>query len=570
MQKTPKFLEKISALLENTKPKTENCNSCGETFNIKEEDIETAKKYLAPLPTDCYHCRRKLRLSFANYTTFFNRDCDAPNHKEKVISLIPEEAKCLVEDCEFYWGEKSKRPHVEYNKNELFFDQFTDLFKKTPQPSLTKDASNFNSPYTAYGNQLKNCYFTFGGLKAEEVDYSTWPIHTRQTMDILIALYSENCYECVFPEKCYNCKFTYFSKNCLDCDFCYDCRNCISCFGCVNLRHRKYCFFNQQLSRETYKEKIKFLRTNTRSGLLEQRRKFWEFVKSQPTRGQRNEHSINSTGNYIVHSKNCKNCFWVLESENVNNGDFLLKLTNSADVTIGSMSNELYSVVLVGRESFGTKLSVNSNTISECEYVMNCKNCNYCFGCIGLENKKYCVLNKQYDADKYWELVDEIKTKMLEGGSYGKFFSLKLSPFPCSFKIMIKGYPSDEKSIMEQGGFWHHHQATDTQGLPIIELNDIPDSIEDVGSDITDRAIKYSSKNLFKIIKHELEWYKRKSIPIPSQPPFERMHERFQAANNFQVMETICSKCHTLIESAVDPKENSMILCEKCYQKEII
>ena len=40
------------------------------------------------------------------------------------------------------------------------------------------------------------------------------------------------------------------------------------------------------------------------------------------------------------------------------------------------------------------------------------ENCKYCLGCIGLRNQQYCILNKQYEKDEWFELVEKIFATM--------------------------------------------------------------------------------------------------------------------------------------------------------------
>jgi hypothetical protein len=35
--------------------------------------------------------------------------------------------------------------------------------------------------------------------------------------------------------------------------------------------------------------------------------------------------------------------------------------------------------------------------------------CTYCFGCVGLGKKDYCILNEQYDRDEYYKITGELK-----------------------------------------------------------------------------------------------------------------------------------------------------------------
>ena len=56
-----------------------------------------------------------------------------------------------------------------------------------------------------------------------------------------------------------------------------------------------------------------------------------------------------------------------------------------------------------------------------CEGIVTCynvlysrflENCKYCLGCIGLRNQQYCILNKQYEKDEWFEVVEKIFAAM--------------------------------------------------------------------------------------------------------------------------------------------------------------
>ena len=50
-----------------------------------------------------------------------------------------------------------------------------------------------------------------------------------------------------------------------------------------------------------------------------------------------------------------------------------------------------------------------------------CDHCQDCFACVGLKNKQYCILNKQYAKTEYEELVPKIITKMIADGERTTF-----------------------------------------------------------------------------------------------------------------------------------------------------
>ena len=57
------------------------------------------------------------------------------------------------------------------------------------------------------------------------------------------------------------------------------------------------------------------------------------------------------------------------------------------------------------------------------------ENCSFCLGCIGLKNKSYCILNKQYTKEEWYSLADKIFAQMDKDGTLGDFFPGNLNPF---------------------------------------------------------------------------------------------------------------------------------------------
>jgi hypothetical protein len=450
-------------------------------------------------------------------------------------------------------------------------EQFKELFLISPQPALTRDPTSVNSDYTNYGIQLKNCYYTFGGINSEEIMFSVWPLFAKNSLDMLISQNTDFSYNGVFPDGCYNCNYVYFSKDCLDCDFIYDCRNCSNCFGCVNLRNKKYCIWNTQYNKEDYLDKIKEFNLGDRKELKNYIDKLEKIIHDFPIRATRNEHSENYSGNYIINSKNTFNSFWCLDSENNNYTDFTANSSDNYDCSVGSWTSNVYSTICVGVHSSNVKFSSLGRELRDSEYIVNCKNCQYCFGCIGLYNAKFCIFNKQYTEEEYWKLVDGIKIKMLESGEYGEFFPLSISPFPYNASLSNIMYPTSKEKVLDLGGWWYEDDKINIpENMIIKERKEISEDIENITDDILDIGIKSEGNGkLFRIVKEELEFYRRKKIAIPSLTPYERIINRFKYVNNFKVFKDKCFKCGLEILSSYATSDGFKPYCDDCYKKEI-
>ena len=73
-----------------------------------------------------------------------------------------------------------------------------------------------------------------------------------------------------------------------------------------------------------------------------------------------------------------------------------------------------------------------SSQIGWCSYVYYCyflESCHHCLGCIGLKNKSYCILNKQYSKEEWEVLADKIFASMEVDGTLGEFFPASMNPF---------------------------------------------------------------------------------------------------------------------------------------------
>jgi len=572
MDRTPKFNAEIDKILKNLAPYSDKCSQCNELFYIDDSEIEVFKKFRVPPPLMCFHCRRQNRYAFANYTTLFKRDCDVLDHNEKIISSIPEGTIFPVYDSSYYYG--VERDHysnsLNFDLSKTFFKQFGELFLNSPEPSLIKDPANLNSDYVSYGSQLKDCYYVFGGMNAENTMFGIWPMGTKNSLDILIAVNTDLSYEGVYPENCYNCNFVYFSNDCLDCSFIHDCRNCQNCFGCVNLRNKKYCIWNVQYNKEDYEHMIKQIDLGDRNELLKIKNKFDFFVKSLPVRATRNEHSKNVVGNYIINSKDVFNSMWVMHCENLHYTDFSLKVRDSYDCSISANTEKMFETTAVGSVSYNVKYCSSGRDLRDCEYLINCRNCQNCFGCIGLDNAKFCIFNKRYDEEEYWRIVDIIKVKMLEDGEYGKFFPLSMSPFPYNASLSNIIYPILKDKVLELGGWWYDEKNNLPSGMEIFPLNKINPNIKNITDNIMDIGlISESTGKPFRIVRNELTFYHNKNISIPSVTPYERIIERFKYVNNFKVFKDKCFNCGVEILSSYSSSEGFKPYCDDCYKKEI-
>lgn len=81
-----------------------------------------------------------------------------------------------------------------------------------------------------------------------------------------------------------------------------------------------------------------------------------------------------------------------------------------------------------------------------------CIECEYCFGCVGLKKKKYCILNKQYSKEEYEELKGKIISDMKRSGEYGKFLPYEMSADRLIFQRVFCIFRNQKEDIFETRG----------------------------------------------------------------------------------------------------------------------
>jgi hypothetical protein len=413
------------------------CKSCTKSFEIAPEDEEFYKKMKAPHPTHCPDCRLQRVLAWRNEKHLYRRTCDLC--QKHFISIYDQDSPYTVYCPKCWWSDKWDpfQYSEEINFDEPFFTQWNRLHKKTPHLGVVNENHSLvNSEYVSFVSDAKNCYLVFASNFLEDCMHSHYIWESKDTVDCSNSTKLELCYECVDCNRLFDCNYCEFSQNSNNCTLCYDIKNCHDCYGCVNLRNKRYHYFNKQLTREEYEEKI--------HNLPQDQEKFAKLQEEFPRIAQHQIRCENSTGDAIKNCKNCKDCFegyggedlkWVI--------NFPGAMKDCYDI-FGCAEAELcLEGHAVGLPAYNVKYSnVCFNGVHDmdyCAYIMN--GGRNLFGCISLKKSQYCILNKQYTEAEYHELRTKLIEHMTRTGEWGEFFPTKMSPFPYKLSVAQDYFP---------------------------------------------------------------------------------------------------------------------------------
>jgi hypothetical protein len=569
---------------------TKTCQNCKKDFIIEPDDFSFYEKIKVPPPTFCPECRFQRRLSWRNERTLYRRKCDAPGHDDYIISIYPQISKFPVYDPK-YWnssGWDSLSYGVNYNFLINFFEQFNNLIDIVPVQSLF-NLNGFNSDYCNCTYQSKNCYLNFASDMNEDTGYLYHSIENINSYDMLGSRKNENCYELIDCEGCYASSNLILSEGCVDSIYCYDCRNCQNCVGCYGLRNCKYYIFNKKYLPEEYKKELFNLKLGSQKIKEGLEKISNELFNKHPRKFANLRHTIESTGDYINGGKNCKNSFDI-EGPAEDLKYTIYAVTNVKSLYdcygIGVNVENSYEVVANGSNVNLSRFSSYVFDTYNNHYCYQSKNCHDCFGCIGLINKSYCILNYQYTKEQYEELVPKIIKHMNDMPyidskgrvyKYGEFFPSELSPFCYNETIAQEYFPLTKEEAIEQGYRWKDKEERNHQ--IDIKNEDIPDSIEDINDDIINKVIECGHKGTcnqqcteaFKIIPEELHFYRRMNLPLPRLCPNCRHYKRLSQRNPLKLWHRKCMKegCNNEFETSYAPERPEIVYCEKCYQKEV-
>ncbi|MEK7583227.1 MAG: hypothetical protein AAB483_02385 [Patescibacteria group bacterium] len=543
-------------------PQTKNCKNCQSSFTIEPDDFGFYEKINVPPPTWCPTCRAMRRLTWRNERTLYKRKCDAPGHEEMLITNYSPETGIPVFDQKYWWSDAWDAIEYgrEYDFTRPFFQQFRDLIRVVPIPNLI-NLEVVSSDYCNFTYQSKNCYLNFASDINEDSAYLHHTTHSNSSFDLLGCEKMNMCYECVHSFGCFNSTYLRFSNQCIDASLLYNCNNCQSCFGCVNLRNAKYMIFNQQYSKEEYVQELERMQVNTRDGFTVAWERFEKHRLQYPHRFATTLQVKNVSGDYLYNAKNCTMCFDIQgPAEDCKNVVYAIKDVRDCRDSHGlGIMEQGYELMGSGDNAFNMQfcslIFVGNNTLysSQCMRVANI------FGCAGLKDKKYCILNKQYSKEEYEALVPKIIAQMKSTGEYGEFFPAAMSPFAYNETIAQEFFPLSKDEIIKKGFTWQEPEVKNYAiGGDIIAC--------DHGGTCNDQCT-----TAFKLIPSELEFYERMKIPHPRLCPNCRHYQRLAQRNPLKLWHRKCMNagCENEFETSYSPDRKETVYCEKCYQAEV-
>jgi len=482
-----------------------------------------------------------------------------------------------------------------------------ELIRFVPLPSRSAIALT-NSDYCMNVSYLKDCYLTFNTSYCENCCYCDELLNSKDCFDISNGEKLEISYDSLFNKSCYKAIFSNFCENSDNIIFCKDCTGISNCFCCVGLRNKSYYIFNKPYTKEEYLEKIKDFNLGSYQSLIDVKNQVLNFWLKFPEKYIHGSHDNNVNGDYIWNSKNIRNSYNIRNSEN-------LKYCQGV---IHDGGKDCFDQSLFGRSSEliyeSAAVGINSSSLKFCFqcypdcldliYSITCVSSSNLFGCVGLRNKQYCILNKQYAKEEYEELVPKIIAHMNEMPctdkqgrtyKYGEFFPAELSPFAYNETVAQEYFPLTKEEALEQGYAWKDPDARDYKITK--KPGELPDNIKDVHESILKEVIGcahegkclHQCTSAFKIIEPELQFYGKMNVPLPRLCPNCRHYERLAQRNPLHLWRRKCmclptgrqairntakhfhgdDPCPNEFETSYAPDRPEIIYCEQCYNAEV-
>lgn len=554
------------------------CLRCRSAFEVTDDDLAFydsvspsfgGKKFSIPSPVFCPPCRLQQRMSMRNERKLFNDVCDLCG-KDMISTYSPDKPfKVYCQPCWWSDGWDAKAYGRDFDFSRTYTEQMRELLLAVPRNSLFVQNGE-NSTYNNYAINVKNYYLCFGATNNEDCYYCKFIPRSKNIADCLGTYASELCYETMYVDGCYHCLYSSFLRNCTDCYFSSEllgCRNCIACFG---LRQKEYHVFNEYVGKERF-EKIKAqMFPLTHAKVAEAKRKLDELSKTLPHPSAHIYNAENCTGEWIIESKNCHECFDIKGSEDCKYIAFSPSSESSYDCTFTAPYGVHFCYQATSAMGNNLLFAFRCWQTNDSLYCIECEHSNNLFACADMNRAQFCILNKQYSKEEYETLVPKIMKHMVETGEWGKFFDPQLSAFGINETVAQEYFPMTKEEASKKGFYWSDYEAPSPQAAKIVKASQIPDSIFDIPDSILDWAIECEvTGKPFRIIKPELQFLRDNGLPLPRRHPDQRHFDRLATQNPKLLHDRPCDKCAKPIRTTFAPDRPERVFCEECYLKEV-
>jgi hypothetical protein len=315
---------------------------------------------------------------------------------------------------------------MNYDASISFFDNYALLYGRIPLPSRMVYVNAENCDYAEAAWMSKSVYLSI--LAIGDCENILYTFYTQDNVknvlnSVMVWDNSESIYFSTAIIQSYQVFYSKYVVNSSNIWFSANMVGCRECIGCHNLENKEYCIENVQLTKDEYIQRKNEILRNKHIFLekyLSIRDK-WENIGSKDVQWEFCIYSENVENGYFGYRvKNAKNILFVWDKDGRKNVYDTLCSDQKWEgdlywcINLWPGSNCYFSDCFIGHSLY---------------YCFNCIECSFCLWCIGLKNKSYCILNKQYTKEEWEILAEKIFASMEADGTLGDFFPAELNPF---------------------------------------------------------------------------------------------------------------------------------------------
>lgn len=551
---------------------TRICKWTWKKFDIFEWEVEMLKKVSPKIGWEVFHlpifdlspkAREINRLIWRNERKFYKIEWKSWN---LVSTIHPEMRKKIVSYEEF----------STYNHEENWISYSWNIYLDFKKLLLSSQHANLVSVWledSSYCNQEaydKWCYLNVWWHSNHDSMYNTFATESKDSVDNYWVFKSELVYGSINIFQSSKVFFSNQVKNSFNIYFGYDLVWCQNVIFWNWLENGSYIYKNKKLEKEEwlkidddFKKKLK-----TYDWFIELQKEYYKFLIETKANEIFIEWSEESYWNIITDSKNSFYTLYWEKNENIYNANIAWDIKNWIDINSFAEWSKLYNVVSSFKvnSTNSSWLIVESNDSYYCFWL---DSTNFMFSCFWfwLKGKSYMILNKQYEKSKWEEKVKEIINELQKKWEWGRFLKPELSPYPYNDSVAMEYHPikeaiylNDEKIVkkeiidknwewiiyvlepnkfiskaildlwwVEKVNIYWRTKETEIdipEDMEKLEASELP-NIDDVDYNILKKAIICEkSKRPFRIVKKELDFYKKYSLPLPRLHYEERHKER--------------------------------------------